>query len=275
MVLKESLPFDAGELVEDIRKFMLGLENLLRQEDGEGVYYTLRSFMDLCVRFQPSMKANHDIPVFNMWTYVFLFYMFQNNGASNSCTGFHRRMILQSWSNLCRSYKTLPKTKQASRRIISHYSLKSSFKSELEDLLKALRRHENMFERTIAMSILNMSNHGDFPKLRAFIRAIESFLLEDVGAYTRFSNVVAIWKFVLWGFRPKNVDPSHKSEEKNRLKVLDFAPSMITKFVSSTLRKRELEERIPEYLVNAVLTESERNTLGAFSGILQESEEEF
>lgn len=281
MALEELLPFDNEELAQGIEQFWFKLKNLLSQEDleVEGVYNALCSFMDLCVCFQPSMKDMHSHPVFNLCSFdlradtveqlagLVERQVFQGSDASNGGAGFHQAMVLQYWSSLCRNYKTLPKT-QASKSIISRYSLKSPFKSELEGLLKALWVHDNMFEKTVAMAILDMSNHGDLTTLRTFKRAIEISLRENVRGTS--SVVVKIRSNILRKLKG-NVDSIEKAEGNNRLRVLGFV-SMITKFVDDE-RKQELETRIPTYLVNSDLTASERNMVDAFRDFLQENDQ--
>lgn len=217
-----NLPFDDSELAKGIENFMLQVGDIVwqQQEEFEEFQYPLCSFMDLCICFQPSMKANHEHAIFELWSYkltantveqlagIVERQVFQKSNASSGA-GFHRARILQSWSSLCKNYKTLPKT-QASKVIISHLSLKSPFKKELECILQSLQRHDNMFEKTVAIAILDLSNVGNFRTLRSFIRAIEFFLREHIRG--KSSVVVAIWSNVLRKLK-SNVDSYEKAEE--------------------------------------------------------------
>lgn len=134
--------------------------------------------------------------------------------------------------------------------------------------MKQMMEHENMFEHTVAMTTLDLSNHDDSAVFRAFFHALEDFLRREFINDTakRSSVLSAICSFILPKLA-KTVAMNDRNEDEDRLKVLEFVIIML-KNVNSKL-KRNLERAIPS-LAKFDLTEGEKKHLATFVDFLRQ-----
>lgn len=278
--LERPLPFDNEYLAKEIESFIFMMGKMLSEEPFDRFHYVLCSFMDMCICFQPIMSTRHKHEVFKLLKFelrketfrelasvveanVFL----NGNVKVDVDDKFIRSIILQSWIVFCHEYDK-PASITASHKIISHYKIKCPFKADLEILMKQMMAHENMFEHTVAMTTLDLSNHDDSTVFRSFFHALEDFLrsefINDIAK--RSSILIAICSFVLPKIA-KTVEMNNKNENEDRLKVLEFVTLML-KNLNVTL-KRKLERTVPS-LAKFDLTEGEKKHLTTFLAFLQQ-----
>lgn len=277
-VLEKPVPFNNQELAEGIKKYFTGLGDFLENvPEIPDIQFVLSSFMDIALCFQPSMRTRHNHEIFKLVNFemhkglirdlvglieLHVFLKDQNK------TLFQRSMILQSWISFCCNYINPPSV-TASSKIITYYNLKSPFKTDFETLFNHLLQDENAFEKTVAISILDLSNHENLSMFRSFYQALDEFLRQKFSSDAVKKSAVssAICSFILPKIG-KAVENREKNENENRLGILEYV-SILAKNFNSTIKER-LEQCIPGSLAKADLTEGEKKDLANFVGFLRQ-----
>jgi hypothetical protein len=183
MVNNESLLLESREISNGIESFMSYIHVLISRSPPKPLsefYLVLCSFIDILVMFQPAMKERHEHQAFQMVKFVVTdemakilaslvekFAVISDDDSEESI--YQREMIMLSWVTFCSSYENL-QTSTVFENILCHYKIKHPLKVYMDTLMEFLldEREDDLFEKTIASSILNISNKNDVARDSVF-----------------------------------------------------------------------------------------------------------
>lgn len=203
------------------------------------------SIIDLSIMFQPTMREKYEHAIFKNVKITLdknefrsLVDLIDTNVTRISHSDdeiFFQQMLTLHFVMLYKEHKSLPSL-TSWETLLRSYNVKSPIKAEIEMLMmKAIEYGNNIFEKSVAFSILNIAA-GSNLEFKAFHHALEEFMRKKFTEKRRRDVVfLVICSFALERMC-KMLNDAENENGENRLKVLEYL-SIIVKNMDLSIVK--------------------------------------
>lgn len=279
LILGKPVPFSDVTIKSIISHLFVSLADCIENptENLEQTSYSLCSFMDIAVMFQPLMRTRYSHTMFTKIKFSLkktdiqlvasvveeTVFKYKENNEIN-----RREMILLSWISFCRNYIELPSL-TASEKIIRYYRPKGPFKQQIEILMDDILSNnatKNIFEQIVAFATMNLCNLDDFEGFLSFYQAIEEFLAKKFKDENKKLSIKSTICSQMLSKLKNQVDVMQDASVENRLLVLNYVAIIIKNMEPAF--KQKLALFMPQDLENCELNEVETKHLASFKQML-------
>lgn len=232
----------------------------------------LASYMDFILLFQPKMKDLCNANVFKIYSlnlskkdligFVDEIEMLVFHDTTSTDI-FYKKLLLQSFVSFYCNFRNLP-SNSVWEVCLRYYNNSSPYKKDIEDLMKnALDKKKEVFDKSSAFAILNISNFHDIDIFKQFYVAFENFLkIHEQNDDDRKVRLALICSYILEKL------PLHIQEHKSidRFIILDFVTIIVKNFDT------QIKNNLLKYatMKNVKLTTAESQKFEAFRNMLKE-----